>query len=33
MNKLAVRYKDWMNSPPFDIGNTTIGGLGPLKFA
>ena len=27
MNKVAYQYKNWMNSPPFDIGTTTIGGL------
>ena len=32
MNFVAKRYKDWMNSPPFDIGSTTRGGLETLKY-
>ena len=31
MNLIAKRYKDWMNSPPFDIGTTTRGGFEVLK--
>jgi len=32
MNKVAKRYGDWMNSPPFDIGTTTKGALGALRI-
>ena len=31
MNKVAKRYADWIDSPPFDIGMATRGALGPLK--
>lgn len=30
INKIAVRYRDWILSPPFDIGMATSGALGPL---
>ena len=30
MNLVAIEYRNWMDSPPFDIGTTTIGGLKPL---
>ena len=28
---IAKYYSKWMNSPPFDIGTTTINGIGKLK--
>jgi hypothetical protein len=30
-NKIAVRYRDWITSPPFDIGMTTKNGLTCLQ--
>jgi hypothetical protein len=32
IDKIAERYRDWIESPPFDIGNTTKGGLVPLTI-
>jgi hypothetical protein len=29
--KIGQWYLKWLNSPPFDIGNTTINGLSNLK--
>ena len=30
MNILCQKYKDWINSEPFDLGITTNEALGPL---
>ena len=32
IESIASSYKDWVSSPPFDIGNTTRGTIGKLRF-
>jgi hypothetical protein len=31
-DKIAIRYKQWILSPPFDIGQTTKNGLKCLEY-